>query len=508
MVFLLIGSWVLLGVASSITQFKEENRLSNFLHLLFFVASGLVVMEQSDDSYVLVLTLFTILSLNIILSKIAPFLLTKRLIRLIPAIISSLLIILLFRNSVITINGDATAIINKFVILGMVVAVFSYDLGSIKLKVFNNAFGGLSDDSIMRSLMLFMVAVSFYLGMIGASFIGVFIIAAVYLTASFCREEDTNYFAVSMLNMVLVGLLLSGIELFALSPDVGFGIFFGAFSIYFLSQLDKVERKTAGAISLAYFVTLLIVVAIWFAGNLFEPMGGIDAVAAILIGLALSNGLRGKNVLSIGMSSMVVSSILLLSEFREQDVVKEQMEEVSVMGEVETVQSFISLDDLIKHEYTINPDSSMINFELGKRRETKGVFKRLNGSFVFGDDLNDVKCNVVLKLDDFSTRNSMRDEELMGDSYFSKEKYPEMVFTSGSISQIDALDYELSGVFTMLGKAMEQKVKLRRLESDGTVQLIVEGIIDRTRFGMTPSATEGNVVYFTGTVFLDRIDQK
>ena len=58
------------------------------------------------------------------------------------------------------------------------------------------------------------------------------------------------------------------------------------------------------------------------------------------------------------------------------------------------------------------------------------------------------------------------------------------------------LEWEVSGQFTMLGVTKDQTITVRMVELDGRKFLVGKGEIDRTLYGMTPSATEGNIVSF------------
>ena len=54
----------------------------------------------------------------------------------------------------------------------------------------------------------------------------------------------------------------------------------------------------------------------------------------------------------------------------------------------------------------------------------------------------------------------------------------------------------------MLGVTRKTKVSLQRIDLNGRMILIGSGKIDRTQFGMTPDASEGNVVTFNYQVEL------
>ena len=56
----------------------------------------------------------------------------------------------------------------------------------------------------------------------------------------------------------------------------------------------------------------------------------------------------------------------------------------------------------------------------------------------------------------------------------------------------------------MLGVKKPIDVTLQLVEKNESKYLIGSGMIDRREFGMTPSATEGNVVEFTYQVLLNQ----
>ena len=138
----------------------------------------------------------------------------------------------------------------------------------------------------------------------------------------------------------------------------------------------------------------------------------------------------------------------------------------------------------------------MIKFELGKRGETKGKFKKVNGTINIANDIEKSSVSINLSLKDFTTKNAMRDDHLMSDEYFNEKKYPGMKYRATKLKSLGSDMYELQGKFTMLGVTQDIPVKLKRIELEGKKVLIGSGELDRTKFGMTPSATEGNVVKF------------
>ena len=71
-----------------------------------------------------------------------------------------------------------------------------------------------------------------------------------------------------------------------------------------------------------------------------------------------------------------------------------------------------------------------------------------------------------------------------------------------SFEKLDEFTYKVKGDFKMLGVTKPVEVNLKRVSLNGLDYIVGEGVIDRTLFGMSPSATEGNIVSFNYRVQL------
>ncbi|MFZ9029349.1 MAG: YceI family protein, partial [Crocinitomicaceae bacterium] len=140
----------------------------------------------------------------------------------------------------------------------------------------------------------------------------------------------------------------------------------------------------------------------------------------------------------------------------------------------------------------------------GPKKETKGAFKKVSGKISVGETIEKSKIKVNLKLENLTTFNQFRDESLMGDEYFSADKFPVMTYEANKFEATGNNQYTLIGEFKMLGVKKPMDVALQLVEQNGSKYLLGSGTIDRRDFGMTPSATEGNVVEFTYQVMLDQ----
>lgn len=152
--------------------------------------------------------------------------------------------------------------------------------------------------------------------------------------------------------------------------------------------------------------------------------------------------------------------------------------------------------------YSILADSSQVVFSLGKNGVTKGKFKKVAGTMTLAEDPTQSALKVVLEMKDFTTFNGMRDESLRGSDYFNVDKFPKMTYQVKGFADKGNDEYEATGDFTMLGVTKPIKVTLQRVEVGDRLILIGSGTIDRTEFGMAPSAAEGNVVSFNYQVEL------
>jgi polyisoprenoid-binding protein YceI len=158
-------------------------------------------------------------------------------------------------------------------------------------------------------------------------------------------------------------------------------------------------------------------------------------------------------------------------------------------------EQFLSFNGVVGN-YQIVDDSSSVSFTLGKKNETKGAFKKISGSIEFKEKIDKSTFEINLAMADFTTFNKFRDESLVSEEYFNVDKFPTITFKSNQLTKVDSLNYELTGIFEMLGKKLEEKITLQRVQSNQGIVITGKGKIDRTKYGMTPSATEGNIVTF------------
>ncbi len=503
-----ISSFILLGLTAAILQFKRFYRFLAFLHLLFFLAAGLVVSSGLDDAgQDFLFGLIAVTSINFVAANLIPAMLRRRVIRLIIPVITFAVFFFISRGHDVEALETKFSIYSYILIAGVAVSLLTVDVGELKIRAFNKLLGGMSDEKILSAFVIFAAAISLFLGIFSGLTFGAYAVTAAYLSASFYRQDDDKYPVVSML---LITLMLSlayqyGIsDLSILKPKLIAGLLIGLFGFEFIRLLIRSKDRTLGAVITSYLVVGLLVGTLLFVGTKLSSLGGIDAVLALVMGIAIANLINGKAFVALGIGSLLMAGIGFIPDNTDstQDKIEAEAETSNQMTEAKV--KYTTLDDAVGM-YEIIPGSSRVDFKLGPNKETEGAFKKVRGTIEIKEELKKSNFDIKLSLADFTTYDDFRDESLMEETYFNASQFPGMTYKSERI-EIDGDEYTINGMFTMLGVKRLVKVSLKRIDTEGKVILIGEGSLDRTEFGMDPSAAEGNVVDFTYKVELKKLD--
>jgi polyisoprenoid-binding protein YceI len=297
----------------------------------------------------------------------------------------------------------------------------------------------------------------------------------------------------------------SGVNL--LNGEVLEGLFFGFFGAYFIIKVTDSDKSSAVCVIFSYLITFSLITMLLLLDVLYSGMGGMDAFIGAIVGVSLSNAIIGKGY---SLSALLVILIAVGTYFP-QFMINDELIEFEVVLQNENQVS----EELVPNEKKLDlrdltgsfeavKDSSIVLFVVGEKEETEGAFKRISGVLDLKEDISKSSLKMKLNLDDFTTFNSFRDESLMEESYFNQGKYPELSYTSSSIEKVDNFTYKVLGEFKMLGVSSLIEVTLQWIEVNGTDFILGEGSLDRTLFGMSPSAIEGNIVSFNYRVQLKK----
>lgn len=500
MEYIEIVTLAFIGIGAFILQWKKDLRFVSFINLLL-IAVVVLVMKQfvSLNDHSQLYALLAVVGINYVLAQLKV--LQKEGVRILIPVISFLVYFLVFQSESITVLGDEYSSVNKFVISGAVLSILTFEFGLLKRFFINELFHGLEVAEIIKSVLLFFMALAVFFGGFGAGSFGLLIIASAFISTSFYRKDDTISYGVSFLSLsLLAGLLtLTGeTEVNLINADVLEGLFVGIFGAYFIGQLWNATNRFI--LILGYLMFLAFSCLFLFLLTVYGQMGGMDAFIGILVGTAAVNIIQGKEYIGQTIFSFLLIAGLTLPSFMKNEALESFEAEAETTINAENKEEVIApkLLDLteIIGNYKLEPSASNVMFLLGKKGETKGAFKNVSGNVVLTEDITKSNFSIELSMENFTTFNAFRDESLMGDEYFSADKFPTMTYKSTLIVDKGNDKYEINGKFTMLGVTKDITVSLNRIEKDGKNVIIGEGTIDRRDFGMAPSATEGNVVTF------------
>jgi polyisoprenoid-binding protein YceI len=518
MSYFAIAALILMSIAGGVLHYKKQQRFKAFVHLLFYCLIGLIALPHLEGGAPnIVFGVISMLSVNFLLGTFLPKAMKKPFVRLIFPILSAVGLILYFKGITGSVFGLEYLIVNKFLVAGAVLMLFTLDVGELKLKAFDKYIGGFSEKRLMKAFTVFMLAIGAFLGIFSSSLIGLYILGGLYLSTLFFRKSDHFYLSTTFLGVLGSGIVLGNADvnsLDILEGDALMGLFFGAFVLYFLQLISNARNKAVPAHLIAYFIPLGLGLFLLVLGTQYERMGGMDALGAMIIGLAVANAIIGRGYLGMSVLGWLLAIGLIApkylvneeaTEFEQRMISVSNVNDTSNASE-DTQESSVDALELTELTGSNNfiADSSRVSFVLGAKKETKGAFKKVSGKIKIGETIEDSRIKVSMKLEDLTTFNQFRDESLLGEEYFSADKFPVMTYEADKIEVAGDNEYLLKGAFKMLGVKKPIDVVLQLVEQNGSKFLIGSGVIDRREFGMTPSATEGNVVEFTYQVMLNQ----
>ena len=342
-----------------------------------------------------------------------------------------------------------------------------------------------------------------YLGHFGASIFGVYLVGSVLIVGAVFTQKSIQ---IGLVVGVLLLVMLQNSVLDVTGADTIFGFLFGLGVGLLATRIGELKTRMGFWASAALLLTLACCIGLGFAGTMHPAMGGTDALLSFIFALAMQN-LGNTEVRPAALSATLVfiafPAVLYFTEKSEEPGIEKTTTSTNAEAKVEEVKT-LPLNGDLSGEFTLDSSKSKVDFTLGPKNETKGAFKKANGVISFGESPEQNTCKIELNMEDFTTFNKFRDESLQGDEYFKVEQFPQMTYQASKAIKLDDSTFEFDGKFTMLGKTNPLKVTFQRLDREGEIVLIGKGQIDRTKFGMTPSVTEGNIVSFSYEVYLQK----
>lgn len=296
-----------------------------------------------------------------------------------------------------------------------------------------------------------------------------------------------------------------------LQPKLLQGLFVGGFILVYYHLLLKIAKRKEGKWRTILVVKTLMVCLTTFSmlGITYmtkESVGGSDAMVVCLLAIAFGSVAITlfEAELSVPLKLLALGTTLIFIPYSSPSLESQEESLIPVFTEQSSTNKGepteeVTYVDLATKDgnYIITADSSTVNFELGpKNTRTKGRIKKPNGKLVLNNDLSQSYLEVTLQVNQLSTYNSIRDEHLMSDEYFSEAKFPEMKFISNSITQ-RGQSYVATGEFQMLKKKVPMVLSFDALEYGEKIVLTGTSHLNRTDFGMAPDPKIGDEVEFT-----------
>ncbi|MFZ9029393.1 MAG: hypothetical protein ACO2Z9_10290, partial [Crocinitomicaceae bacterium] len=393
MSYFAIAALILMSIAGGVLHYKKQQRFKAFVHLLFYSLIGLISLPYLEGSAPnIAFGVIGMISLNFLLGTFLPESMKRPFVRLIFPLLSMVGLFTYFKGAAGSVFGLEYLVVNKFLVAGSAFMLFTLDVGALKLKAFDKLIGGFSEKRMLNAFTVFMLGVGAFLGIFSSSLIGLYILGGTYLSNLFYRKSDHFYMSTTFIGIFGAGLILGlakaeGLDI--MEGDTLMGLFFGAFSIYFLQLVSKARNKTVIAHIISYIVPVAMGVFLLVLGTQYERMGGVDALGAMVIGLGLTNSVIGRGYLGMSLMGwllalgMVAPQFLVNDEaeaFEEQMITVSNTNSPSDADETSEEPAVEALElTVIAGNYDFVSDSSRVSFVLGPKKETKGAFKKVSG---------------------------------------------------------------------------------------------------------------------------------
>jgi len=499
----MILTTVVLGILGLMMQYFNVNRFLDFFHLLIASSIGLILLSSLDEgSGSVVFALIGICAANFVLSRLS--MLRKPAVRFIVPMVSFAVFTVIFQNQSIILRDGQYMLVNVFLVGAMIITCLAFEIAVLKYKLFERLFLGVGIENTISSILILLLGVGILLATIASSLLGLYIVAIAFVSASYYRDDKASNFFVSIAILSVLPALLHSApnEVVSLTDgDVLSGLFIGLFGVFLIQKLWNSKKRNYTTIGLVYLLFLGLSFFILWLGTLYFKLGGIDAAIAIFVGMSLANAIVGRGFVTASIFMILLGGVLVIPDFlvNEEQLMFERQNKIIDTVNLDDSNSVrsnrLSLNDL-KGRHSLISKSSSVQFFLGNQGQTKGAFKKIKGSISIDENMEKSSLEIILPMSEFTTFVSMRDASLRGDDYFRVDQFPNMKYEAVGFNEVDSNLFEVTGNFTMLGITKELIVTLQRIKAEGNHVIVGSGKIDRTLFGMTPNASEGNIVTF------------
>ena len=156
--------------------------------------------------------------------------------------------------------------------------------------------------------------------------------------------------------------------------------------------------------------------------------------------------------------------------------------------------SFLAIDSTLNGDWSIDPSHSRFGFSTRHAMVTRvrGAFNEVEGhAHLDTENWDNSVVEIRLKVRSVDTRNSQRDQHLRSADFFDAENYPEIVFRSTGVDEVDESQFIISGDLVIRGITRPVTIPMELLGIDtdhtGGLRAGLEGgrRIDRKDWGVS-----------------------
>ena len=184
----LIG-FATIGLAAFFLQLRANFRFVDFIHFLVFGGVATLFLTEAGSYDVgVVLSLLGVVAANYVVAQIKYM--RKDYLRAVVPLVSLIVYALLLKGRVVVFMDEESLAINKFLVVGGVLAAISHELIKMKVLVLKKLFGEVEEKDMTKALHLLFVGIAIFMGMFQSGAIGLLIVTAIYLSSSFYREDE------------------------------------------------------------------------------------------------------------------------------------------------------------------------------------------------------------------------------------------------------------------------------------------------------------------------------
>lgn len=507
-----IVSLVLIGIAALAVNIKKMGKFTDFLNLVLFctLILGLGSLEGevfNGEGKVLGYVLIIHTVLQFLIGRIK--LLRKPFLRVMVPILGMIVFFLMDGEMSLNDAGFKFSLSDKLVLVGAILAVLAYEIGTLKAKVLGSLFG-LESEKVAHAVVLVIVGIVVFMELFAGAGMGLLIASAGYLWSTFYRdanEKQVNYTFWALVAAAPILRLSDVVEVQFLLGKVLEGVFLGAAAVLIVNVFSSATRRIVASNIVGNILGILLLFVLLWLGTIYTGIGGMDAFLGGFIGFAVANALIGKETESATFFAWLLAGGLLIPGLLVNEELKEfekTLETITDESSEEKGPTVLPLDE-ITGNYEVVKETSLVSFQLGpKGAVTKGAVRNFDGKISIAEDLMKSSFDIEMPVVNLTTFISMRDKEVWGKNYLNSDAFPKMRFKSNELVALEneANTYQANGTFEMLGVKKDLSLTVKRIEEDGKKVLTGQGEIDRRQFGMKADDKEGNIVEFTFKVEL------